>query len=414
MAEDKYQLSFSGQQIDTILGEVSGKQDALVSGTNIKTINQTSVLGSGNIAVQVPLVSGTNIKTINNNSILGEGNLEIQGGGGNFRIVDVTNPEDWTDDDGKDGGGPTDSCIEDIATHNYDAIKIINMGGDGGVNYGVTLWASTKADFEPNPLEDEEGGSLRIFNRIEANDEDDSVTFNTFSFSMAGDKPDFSYDDYDLGSGGGSSGAGIHFETVYLGGNDGDEVSLDLYNLSTAIDNNEEVIIRVNEGYDYPTRYFRIETQPVSKTYISGPDVDCWTPTFVNILPYTRYTMVFDRYDSEAYIFKIYEGYPHYTPTQIDMDKNEITLDSDDYSFIFNKQPQNITINLDEDGGEFWVDFNKVVVDETSGEESYTYTSNIISLPEDGLMVFTFVIYMDGGNIQTYIKADQLTTTTPV
>ena len=409
MAE--YISTHTGAQIDEAVSAVANKQDTLVSGTNIKTINQTSLLGSGNIAVQPPLVSGTNIKTINNNSILGEGNLEIQGGGGNFRIVDATNPDDW-EDDGKDGGSPTDSCIEDIATHDYDAIKIINMGGDSGVDYGVTLWASTKANFEPNPLEDEEGGSLRIFNRIEADEEDDSVTFNTFSFSMSGDKPDFSYEDYELGSGGGSSGAGIHFETVYLGGNDGDEVSLDLYNLSTAIDNNEEVIIRVNEGYGFLPRYFRIETQPVNKTYISGPDVDCWTPTFVNILPYTRYTMVFDRYESEAYIFKIYEGYPKFTPTQIDIDKNEITFDSDDYSFIFNKQPQNITINLDEEGGEFWVDFNKVVVDETSGEESYTYTSGIIPISTDFYM-FVFRVYMNGGNIETEIAANQLTITNP-
>lgn len=119
------------------------KQDKLVSGTNIKTINNTSLLGSGNISIsggasvwgsitgtlsdqtdlntaldgkqakfwegtlaqynaiatkdpdtyyaitddvimteyQPLLVSGTNIKTINNESILGSGNIEIQGGG---------------------------------------------------------------------------------------------------------------------------------------------------------------------------------------------------------------------------------------------------------------------------------------------------------------------------------------------
>ena len=411
MAE--YISTHTGAQIDEAVSAVANKQDTLVSGTNIKTINQTSVLGSGNIAVQPTLVSGTNIKTINNNSILGEGNLEIQVGGGNDRIVDVTNPEDWQEYD-KSGGGPTDSCIEDIATHDYDAIKLINMGGEmQGLEYGMMMWASTRADFEPDAQEDEEAGSIRAFNRIEADDEDDSVTFNTFSFSMSGDKPDFTYNEYKLGSGGGSSGAGIHFEAVYLGGNDGDEVSLALADITNAIDNGSEVIIRVNEGYDYPTRYFRIETQPVSKTYISGPDVDCWTPTFVNILPYTRYTMVFDRYESEAYIFKIYEGYPKFTPTQIDMDKNEIIFDIDDYSFMFNKQPQNITINLDENGGEFWVDFNKVVVDDTPGEESYTYTSGIIPISKDFYM-FAFRVYMNGGNIETEITANQLTVTTPV
>lgn len=53
----------------------TSRQAALVSGTNIKTVNSTSLLGSGNIAVQPTLVSGTNIKTINGNSILGSGNI---------------------------------------------------------------------------------------------------------------------------------------------------------------------------------------------------------------------------------------------------------------------------------------------------------------------------------------------------
>ena len=61
---------------------LSGKQATLVSGTNIKTINSTSLLGSEDITVQPTLVSGTNIKTINNLSLLGSGNIEIQGGGG--------------------------------------------------------------------------------------------------------------------------------------------------------------------------------------------------------------------------------------------------------------------------------------------------------------------------------------------
>lgn len=57
-------------------------QPTLVSGTNIKTVNSTSLLGSGNVSVQPTLVSGTNIKTINNESLLGSGNISIQGGGG--------------------------------------------------------------------------------------------------------------------------------------------------------------------------------------------------------------------------------------------------------------------------------------------------------------------------------------------
>lgn len=98
----------------------SNKQATLVSGTNIKTVNGTSLLGSGDIAIptkvsdltndsgfitgytetdptvpawakaankptytasevgaQETLVSGTNIKTINNESLLGSGNITI-------------------------------------------------------------------------------------------------------------------------------------------------------------------------------------------------------------------------------------------------------------------------------------------------------------------------------------------------
>ena len=81
----------------------NAKQDALVSGTNIKTINNESILGSGDIDTSVSwgdiggtlsdqsdlnlafnskqdaLISGTNIKTINNESILGAGDISITG-----------------------------------------------------------------------------------------------------------------------------------------------------------------------------------------------------------------------------------------------------------------------------------------------------------------------------------------------
>jgi uncharacterized protein YjdB len=123
MAE--YKSRYTGEQIDagiakanTALQEhqdLSSKQDKLVSGTTIKTINGNSILGEGNLVIegggeglssvahdntltgagtnanplgvdsskfQSPLVSGINIKTINNTSILGNGNIDIPGGGG--------------------------------------------------------------------------------------------------------------------------------------------------------------------------------------------------------------------------------------------------------------------------------------------------------------------------------------------
>jgi hypothetical protein len=61
----------------TVTNSLAGKQATLVSGTNIKTINNSSILGSGNISVQAALVSGTNIKTVGGSSILGGGDLSL-------------------------------------------------------------------------------------------------------------------------------------------------------------------------------------------------------------------------------------------------------------------------------------------------------------------------------------------------
>ena len=134
--------------LDALQTNIDGKQATLVSGSNIKTINSTSLLGSGNINVdslpsqtgqsgkflttdgtsaswatiqgggtwgsitgtlsdqtdlqtalngkQATLVSGTNIKTINSNSLLGSGNIDIDslpsqtGQSGKFLTTDGT------------------------------------------------------------------------------------------------------------------------------------------------------------------------------------------------------------------------------------------------------------------------------------------------------------------------------------
>ena len=77
-------------------GLAASKQDTLVSGTNIKTINSTSLVGSGDVAVQATLVSATNIKTINGSSILGSGDLVVSGGGGNTQIYLDQSPDNGT------------------------------------------------------------------------------------------------------------------------------------------------------------------------------------------------------------------------------------------------------------------------------------------------------------------------------
>ena len=87
--------------------QLANKQNILRSGSNIKTVNDQSILGPGNLEIisdsaewgnidgdieqqtdlwlilqskQDDLVSGVNIKTINNQSILGPGNIDVSGG----------------------------------------------------------------------------------------------------------------------------------------------------------------------------------------------------------------------------------------------------------------------------------------------------------------------------------------------
>ena len=149
-------ISADDQRYDdrAIRAEIAKKQDALVSGANIRTVNGNSLLGSGDITIkggseyvlpvasvvtlggvrigknvyitdgaisvadpyddaslraaiaanvqaiiaanaridgkQDQLVSGTNIKTVNGQPILGSGDITIQGGGGDFTLLPAT------------------------------------------------------------------------------------------------------------------------------------------------------------------------------------------------------------------------------------------------------------------------------------------------------------------------------------
>ena len=159
------QISTLNSSVNKVETNIQKKQDKLVSGTNIKTINNESILGNGNIEVkgkehvsltyaewealshdeqmadkvylikdaenvyQAPLVSGTNIKTINGNSILGEGNIEIQGGGG--------------------GGGTSEH--QNITQAEYDALTpeqkqadIVYFITDADVVYATTAYVDEK------------------------------------------------------------------------------------------------------------------------------------------------------------------------------------------------------------------------------------------------------------------------------
>lgn len=107
--------------IATINTALNGKQNTLVSGTNIKTVNGTTLLGSGDLVVsgsggpaawgsitgtlssqtdlnsalngkQNTLVSGTNIKTVGGITLLGSGDIPVTGGGGVVNQINTTAP----------------------------------------------------------------------------------------------------------------------------------------------------------------------------------------------------------------------------------------------------------------------------------------------------------------------------------
>ena len=120
-------------------------QEQLVSGTNIKTVNSTSVLGSGDIAVQPTLVSGTNIKTINNESILGSGDITISGGGGSSREIGevVTSTIPLTDaglhllDGSELQYGSYSAFIDYIADLYYETYIYAYLYNDGNDDYTI-------------------------------------------------------------------------------------------------------------------------------------------------------------------------------------------------------------------------------------------------------------------------------------
>ena len=95
-----------------IQNQLDGKQATLVSGTNIKTINSSTILGSGNVNVQEVLVNQTNIKSINGNSLLGSGDLTVSGGGEASDFAASTVPAD---------GGSIESTTNPLIVYNNPA-----------------------------------------------------------------------------------------------------------------------------------------------------------------------------------------------------------------------------------------------------------------------------------------------------
>lgn len=106
----EYKSNYTGIQIDEAVGKVLDGEVTFHDNTKQDT-----------------LVSGTNIKTINDNSILGSGNIEIQSGGGTWGSI-TGDIEDQTD-------------LNTVLTN--------KVGNDVNTNTSIyNVWYGTQAQYE--------------------------------------------------------------------------------------------------------------------------------------------------------------------------------------------------------------------------------------------------------------------------
>lgn len=160
----------------TVRDEI-GAQATLVSGTNIKTIGNQSLLGSGNltpanIGAQATLVSGTNIKTVNGESLLGSGNITISGGSGNYlpKVDPIVGHNEYGsaslffDDNmfsgvGEYGGGSNDRVLNMSIAHNgTDTGDVIAEVSAADYNSEPYTLASVRAKASGDVLVEATGG----------------------------------------------------------------------------------------------------------------------------------------------------------------------------------------------------------------------------------------------------------------
>lgn len=211
-----YKSIYTGAEIDSAIGKAN---TALQEHQELKTINNESLVGEGNITIegtsytagsniqisnenvisatdtiyddtelreiiaekQEELVSGENIKTINGNSVLGEGNLVIEGGEGSFsyRDIDFTDETQWT------GSEPTQAVLQDILDNDYQAVHIINIEGVAD----AWLWECMGAEAEGTQIKryvnfddaDESEGTpaMVTFFLISKNDGEEEIDFHS-------------------------------------------------------------------------------------------------------------------------------------------------------------------------------------------------------------------------------------------
>lgn len=71
----EYLLKSEAETLYATIDGLNNKQDKLVSGTNIKTINNTSILGSGNITIESGN-SDANVQAVDTGDVLDDVNVD--------------------------------------------------------------------------------------------------------------------------------------------------------------------------------------------------------------------------------------------------------------------------------------------------------------------------------------------------
>ena len=118
-------------------------------------------------SAQETLVSGTNIKTINNQSILGSGNLVIQGGGGSGPIIPaITTQAEY------------EAISGDVKTGDLIQVQDVVLDGYDGPQYGL---------FEAAVEEEESDGVVRKLISWTRKDSSNSVTWSSNDYPWMGD-----------------------------------------------------------------------------------------------------------------------------------------------------------------------------------------------------------------------------------
>lgn len=177
MAE-QYQSNYTGEQID---GGIAKANTAI----------QPSALQAALASYQELLQSGVNIKTINNNSILGAGNIEIQGGSDiAIKELDFTNSSDF--DQGT--GEPTQEAMLDIIANKYIFIHIYNIPVNEDINVETYLIANNMANLENE-------NNIRYYYKFDEGDEDEGTVPNIeqYKFSIEDGQAQLVVENYNLG-----------------------------------------------------------------------------------------------------------------------------------------------------------------------------------------------------------------------